>query len=153
KVALFFDDAGSAPIEIKTGISGVDVAGARGALAEAPGWVFDAKRDAARTAWARLLDRVKVEGGTADQRTIMASALYHAFLAPTLFTDGAGGGMGWAQKVPPLPAGERAYSTYSCWDTYRALHPLLTIVHPEQAAILTRDLVRQTQQSPYGPPV
>lgn len=153
KVALFFDDAGAAPIEIKTGISGVDVAGARAALAEAPGWDFEGKRAAAARAWARVLDRVRVTGGTAEQRTIMASALYHASLAPTLFTDRDGRYVGLDQKIRTLPAGERAYSAYSLWDTYRALHPLLTLIQPEQTALLVRDLVRQTQDSPYGPPV
>jgi predicted alpha-1,2-mannosidase len=153
KVALFFDDAGAAPIEIKTGISAIDVNGARDALAEAPGWRFDAARRAAARRWAKMLDGVKVSGGTEAQRAIMASALYHAFLSPTLFTDRDGRAMGLDQQVHQLPEGERAYSAYSCWDTYRALHPLLTLVQPKQATLLVRDLIRQTQQSPYGPPV
>lgn len=153
KVALFFDDAGSAPIQIKTGISAVDVKGAREALAEAPGWDFDGARRAASRRWATMLDCVKVSGGSQAQRAIMASALYHCFLGPTQFTDRDGRAMGLDQQVHQLPAGERAYSAYSTWDTYRALHPLLTLVQPEQAGLFVRDLIRQTQQSPYGPPV
>jgi predicted alpha-1,2-mannosidase len=57
------------------------------------------------------------------------------------------------QQVHKVPAGESSFSTYSLWDTYRALHPLLTLVQPDRAATFTRDLIRQTQQSPYGPPV
>jgi predicted alpha-1,2-mannosidase len=154
KVALFFDDAGSAPIEIKTGISAVDVAGAKAALAaEAPGWAFDATRAAAARRWATELDAVRVEGGTPEQRTIMASALYHAFLSPTLFTDRDGRYVGLDRQVHTVPAGEAAFSAYSLWDTYRALHPLLTLVRPDHAGLLVRDLVRQTVQSPAGPPV
>jgi predicted alpha-1,2-mannosidase len=153
KVALFFDDAGSAPIQIKTGISAVDVAGARLALVEAPGWDFDAARRTAARRWATMLDGVKVSGGTEAQRTIMASALYHCFLGPTLFTDRDGRAMGLDQQVHQLPKGETAYSAYSTWDTYRALHPLLTLVQPDQARLFVHDLIRQTQQSPYGPPV
>ncbi|MES3098669.1 GH92 family glycosyl hydrolase [Sphingomonas faeni] len=154
KVALFFDDAGSAPIEIKTGISAVDVAGAKAALAaEAPGWAFDATRAAAARRWAGELDAVRVEGGTSEQRTIMASALYHAFLSPTLFTDRDGRYVGLDRQVHTVPAGEAAFSAYSLWDTYRALHPLLTLVRPDHAGLLVRDLVRQTIQSPAGPPV
>lgn len=152
KVALFYDDAGAAPIEIKTGISGVDVAGARAALTEASGWDFDGKSAAARTVWAHALGKVKVSGGTDEQRTVMASALYHAMLGPTLFADRDGRYMGLDQQVHTLPAGEGAYSAYSLWDTYRALHPLLTLVAPDQAGVFVRDLIRQTQQSPYGPP-
>jgi predicted alpha-1,2-mannosidase len=154
KAVLFFDEAGGEPILIKTGISAIDVAGARAALAgEAPGWEFDRTATAARRAWANELERVRVEGGTPAQRTIMASALYHCFLAPTLFTDRDGRYVGMDRQVHQAPAETPAFSTYSLWDTYRALHPLLTLVQPERAAMFTRDLIRQTQQSPYGPPV
>ncbi|RHW19305.1 glycoside hydrolase family 92 protein [Sphingomonas gilva] len=154
KVALFFDDAGGEPILIKTGLSGVALEGAKAALAaEAPGWDFDGARKAARDVWARELNLVRVRGGTKDQRTIMASALYHCFLAPTLFTDRDGRYMGLDRQVHQAPEGELAFSTYSLWDTYRALHPLLTLVQPERSATFTRDLIRQTQESPYGPPV
>ena len=154
KVALFFDDAGGDPILIKTGISAIDVAGAKAALAaEAPGWDFDGACTSARRAWTNLLDCVRVKGGTAAQQSILASALYHAFLAPTLFTDRDGRYIGLDRQVHEAPADAPAFSTYSLWDTYRALHPLLTLVQPERAAMFTRDLIRQTQQSPYGPPV
>jgi putative alpha-1,2-mannosidase len=65
-VALFFDEAGGDPILIKTGISAIDVAGAKAALAaEAPGWDFDRTATAARRAWTRELDCVRVEGASA----------------------------------------------------------------------------------------
>lgn len=154
KVAFFFDEAGGEPILIKTGLSAVDIKGARDALAaEAAGWNFDRASKAARKTWKKALGRVRVTGGTQAQRTIMASALYHAFLAPTLFSDRDGRYVGLDRQVHQAPAGEPAFSTYSLWDTYRALHPLLTLVAPEQAKLFIRDLIRQTQQSPYGPPV
>ena len=154
KVALFFDDAGEAPILIKTGLSAVSVDGARAALAaEAPGWNFDGACRRARGIWARELDCIRVEGGTQAQRSIMASALYHALLAPTLFTDRDGSYVGLDRQVHKAPQDQPAFSTYSTWDTYRALHPLLTLVKPQRAAMFTSDLIRQTQQSPYGPPV
>ncbi|MET3827340.1 putative alpha-1,2-mannosidase [Sphingomonas sp. PvP055] len=154
KVALFFDEAGGAPILIKTGISAVDVAGAKGALAaEAPGWPFDTARRAARARWAKQLGCVRAEGGTPAQRTILASALYHCFLSPTLFTDHDGRYVGMDRAVHQAPADSPAFSTYSTWDTYRAFHPLLTLIQPERATMFARDLIRQTQQSPYGPPV
>jgi predicted alpha-1,2-mannosidase len=152
KVALFFDDAGAAPIEIRTGISAVDVAGARAALAEAPGWNFDQAAMAARRVWARQLDAVRVTGGTEAQRTILASALYHTMMGPTLFSDRDGRYMGLDQQVRTLPAGASAYSAYSLWDTYRALHPLMTLVRPDMAQRFVQDLIRQTQESPFGPP-
>ncbi|WP_294392245.1 GH92 family glycosyl hydrolase [uncultured Sphingomonas sp.] len=154
KAVLFYDGAGPVPIVARCAISGVDVAGARGNLAaEARGWNFDATRRAASRAWAEALGTVRVEGGTGDQRTVMASALYHALLAPTLFSDADGRYVGLDWQVHRAPAGEAAYSTYSLWDTYRALHPLLTLIAPARAQSLVADLIRQAQQSPLGPPI
>ncbi|MFN3433793.1 MAG: GH92 family glycosyl hydrolase [Sphingomonas sp.] len=154
KVVLHYDDAGAAPIVVRCGISGVDVAGARANLsAEATTWDFDAVRRAAQAHWARELEAITVEGGTADQRTILSSALYHALLAPTLFSDVDGRYVGLDKQVHSLPRGAAAYSSFSLWDTYRALHPLLTIVAPDRVQSLVADLIRQTQQSAYGPPV
>ncbi len=154
KAVLHYDDAGAAPIVIRTGISAVDVAGARANLAaEARHWDFDRYRADATRLWAPALAAVSVEGGTPAQRTIMASALYHAQLAPTLFSDVDGRYVGLDRQVHTVTGKDRAYSTYSMWDTYRALHPLLTLIEPERTAELVGDLIRQTQQSPYGPPV
>ncbi|KQS04710.1 alpha-mannosidase [Sphingomonas sp. Leaf357] len=153
KVVLHYDDAGAAPILIRTGISAVDVAGARANLsAEARHWNFDRYRADSARRWKPALETVKVEGGTPDQRTIMASALYHTQLGPTLFSDTDGRYVGLDRQVYRIEGKARAYSTYSLWDTYRALHPLLTLIQPERSAELTGDLIRQTQQSPYGPP-
>ncbi len=154
KAVLHYDDAGTAPIVIRTGISAVDVVGARANLAaEARHWDFDRYRADASKRWAPALAAVSVEGGTPAQRTIMASALYHAQLAPTLFSDVDGRYVGLDRQVHTVTGKDRAYSTYSMWDTYRALHPLLTLIEPERTAELVGDLIRQTQQSPYGPPV
>ncbi len=152
KAVLHFDDAGAAPILVRCGISGVDGQGARANLAaEAAHWDFDATRQRAAGIWAEALGRVRVEGGTADQRTILSSALYHAQLAPTLFSDVDGRYPGMDGKIQKVPKGGAAHSSWSLWDTYRALHPLLTLVAPERAKLLIDDLIRQTVQSPYGP--
>jgi predicted alpha-1,2-mannosidase len=152
KAVLHYDHAGAAPILVRCGISAVDAAGAGANLqAEATHWDFDRTRARAARIWRDALSAVRVEGGSADQRTIMASALYHAQLAPTLFSDVDGRYAGLDGKIHRVPKGGAAYSTYSLWDTYRALHPLLTIVAPQRAKSLVDDLIRQTQQSPYGP--
>ncbi|HYC94548.1 MAG TPA: GH92 family glycosyl hydrolase [Sphingomicrobium sp.] len=152
KAVLYFNDAGAAPILIRCGISAVDVAGARANLAaEATHWNFDRTRRAAMQRWQKALGAVSVSGGTADQRTIMASALYHIQVAPTLFSDVDGRYVGLDRKVHRVPNGGAAYSTYSLWDTYRGLHPLLTIIAPDRVKSLVDDMIRQTAQSPYGP--
>lgn len=152
KAVLHYDDAGAAPLLIRCGISAVDVAGARANLAaEARDWDFDRVRRTAARRWAEALGAVTVEGGTADQRTIMASALYHAQLAPTLLSDRDGRYPALDGSVQRVPAGGAAYSSYSLWDTYRALHPLLTLIAPDRTKSLVDDLIRQTARSPFGP--
>lgn len=152
KAVLHYTDAGNAPILVRCGISGVDIAGARANLVtEARHWDFDRTRRDATARWQPALDAVKVEGGTADQRTIFASALYHAQVAPTLFSDVDGRYLGMDGQIHSVPKGGAAYSSYSLWDTYRALHPLLTLIAPDRTKSLVDDLIRQTAQSPYGP--
>lgn len=152
KAVLHYDDAGSAPLLIRCGISAVDAAGARANLAaEATHWDFDRVRRNAAAHWQKALAAVQVEGGTADQRTILSTALYHAQLAPTLFSDVDGRYPGLDGKTHSVPAGGAAFSTYSLWDTYRALHPLLTLIQPARTRQLIDDLIRQTAQSPFGP--
>ena len=152
KAVLHFNDAGASPILLRCGISAVDAAGARANLtAEATHWSFDRVRRNAVARWQKALAAIQVRGGTADQRTIMASALYHAQVAPTLFSDVDGRYIGLDRKVHRAPKGGAAYSTYSLWDTYRALHPLLTIIAPDRVKSLVDDMIRQTAQSPYGP--
>lgn len=154
KAVLHYDDAGSAPIVVRCGISAVDAAGARANLAaEAHHWNFDRYRAAAQRAWRQELASVSVEGGTTEQQVVLASALYHAALGPTLFSDIDGRYVGLDRKVHTLPGKQRAYSAYSLWDTYRAFHPLQTLLRPARAAEFVADLIRQTQQSPFGPPV
>jgi predicted alpha-1,2-mannosidase len=154
KAAVHFDDAASEPIVVRTAVSAVDLAGARANLAaEAPHFDFDAYRAAAAKAWEAELGHVTVSGGTPEQRTIMASAQYHAAIGPTLFSDVDGRTVGLDRQVHQLAKGEQAYSAYSLWDTYRAFHPLQTILRPDRAREMVGDLIRQTAQSPYGPPV
>lgn len=152
KAVLHYENAGADPILVRCAISAVDADGARANLAaEATSWDFDAMRRRAVRAWDDALGRVRVEGGTADQRTILSSALYHAQVAPTLLSDVDGRYPGLDGKVQRAPQGQAAFSSYSLWDTYRAVHPLLTLIAPERAKILVDDLIRQTAQSPYGP--
>jgi predicted alpha-1,2-mannosidase len=152
KALVQFGQAGGEPILVRCGISGVDQEGALGNLkAEATHWDFDAVRRAAAGVWADTLGTIQVEGGSEDQRTIMTTALYHAQLAPTLFSDADGRYLGMDGQVHHVPAGGAAHSTWSLWDTYRAVHPLFTLVAPDKTKQLVDDLIRQTAQSPFGP--
>ncbi|MCD2322799.1 GH92 family glycosyl hydrolase [Sphingomonas sp. IC-56] len=152
KAVLHYNDAGSAPVLVRCGISAVDAVGARANLqADAKHWNFDRVRRDASARWAKALDTIQVEGGSADQRTILSSALYHAQVAPTLVSDVDGRYPGLDGTVQTVPVGGAAFSSYSLWDTYRALHPLLTLVAPDKTKLMVDDLIRQTAQSPFGP--
>jgi predicted alpha-1,2-mannosidase len=96
---------------------------------------------------------MSIQGGTDTDRRIFYTALYHAMLAPTLFSDVDGRYRAMDTVVRQLPAGTNNYSTYSLWDTYRALHPLFTLIQRERTTDLVSGLVRMAEESPFGPPI
>jgi putative alpha-1,2-mannosidase len=113
---------------VKTGISGVDVAGAsRNLAAEVPGWDFDGARKATHAAWRRELGRIRVRSDDRKYLEIFYTGLYHMMVAPNLFDDVDGRYRGMDGKIHTLPKGAHNYSTFSLWDTYRALHPIQTL--------------------------
>ncbi len=119
-----------APLLIKVAISYVDEAGALANLrAEAPGWDFDAARRLAARAWEAELSKARVSGGSPDDRRIFYTALYHTRLAPVLFEDVDGRYRGGDARVHTAD-GFVNHSIFSLWDTFRAAHPLNTLLDP-----------------------
>lgn len=154
KLVLSLDPADASPLLMKVALSGVDIDGAlRNLDAETSGWDFDRTRDAARSQWETELSRIAVDGASERDLRILYTAFYHTMLAPTVFSDIDGRYRGLDGAVHLLPSGRENYSTFSLWDTYRALHPLFTLVQPERNADLVACLVRMGEESPYGPPV
>jgi predicted alpha-1,2-mannosidase len=122
---------------IKIGISAVDSDGARRNLdAESPGWDFDAVREAARKSWNEALGRIEIRGGTEEQRIIFYTALYHSLVAPNLFSDVDGRYRGIDRRVHRADS-RRHYTVFSLWDTFRATHPLFTLIEP----VRTREFI------------
>jgi predicted alpha-1,2-mannosidase len=141
-------------IQVKVGLSAVSTEGAlRNLEAEVPGWDFDGVRRAANKAWERELGKIVIETPREDHRKIFYTALYHSFVAPTLFSDVDGQYRGMDLEVHKLPAGVNNYTTYSLWDTYRALHPLYTLVQTDRMPDLLNAMIRMAEQSPAGVPV
>ncbi len=136
-----------APLLIKVGISAVSVEGARKNLeAEAPNWDFNRYREAALETWERELEKVVAEAmNVADQRTFY-TALYHSFLAPTLYCDTDGSYRGGDGKIHQSRDFEN-YCTFSLWDTYRAAHPLYTIVQPERVPDMVNSMLAFERES------
>lgn len=151
KVALHFKDL-KGPLLVKAALSAVDIDGALRNLAEdGMGFDFDAMTSAADMAWNTHLKLIRIETDKAEDRAMFYTALYHAQVAPTIFCDADGRYRGMDKQVHTQPAGQLNYSTYSLWDTYRALHPLMTIIDPERAGAFAQNLIEQGEQSPSGP--
>jgi predicted alpha-1,2-mannosidase len=130
RYVLAFDLGPDATLHAKVALSTTDIAGARRNMAELPGWDFDAVASAASADWEALLDRVRID---ADDRTkrIFYTALYHAFLHPSVISDVDGRYRGGDGKIART-RGKATYSTLSLWDTFRAAQPLYTLLVPER---------------------
>ncbi len=123
---------------VKVGISAVDADGAKAnVLSEIPGWDFDDVRQKAYDSWNKELGKIEAEGGTEEQKVTFYTAMYHSFLSPYLYSDIDGRYRGHDLKVHKAK-GHDMYTVFSLWDTFRALHPLFTIVQEER----TNDLIR-----------
>lgn len=141
-------------ILVKTGLSGVSIEGATANLThEIPAWDFAGVRKAAHDVWAKELSRITIEGADEKQQQIFYTALFHALEAPTLFDDGDGQYRGMDGKVHQLAKGQHNYSSFSLWDTYRAAHPLYTVIAPERVPDFVNCLIRMSEESAQGMPV
>jgi predicted alpha-1,2-mannosidase len=147
-----FDDPAGEPVELRVGISYVSSANARENLeAETRRKSFAEVRQEAEQTWEAELGRIRVEGGSQAQRTIFYTALYHALLHPNVISDVNGqhpimGGAGTA-----LAEGYTRYTVFSLWDTYRDLHPLLSLVYPGRQLDMARTLAAMTVESGRPP--
>ncbi len=140
RACLRFAPSGE-PLVVRVGLSGVDVDGARANLrAEMPDFDFDDARGRARAAWNAVLGRVRVTTPDADLAAVFHTALYHAHIHPSLFCDADGRYRGPDGNVHD-GAGHRRHTVFSLWDTYRAEHPLLTLVQPERVDDLVQSLL------------
>jgi predicted alpha-1,2-mannosidase len=128
-----FGDLDGQPLIVKVGVSAVSMEGARANLdAEVPHWDFDQVRADAEASWNDKLGKISVSGGTREQQRIFYTALYHCYLAPYIFNDVDGHYRGMDGNVHH--AEHPVYTVFSLWDTFRALHPLMTILEPGMTA-------------------
>lgn len=134
------------PVGVTVAISGVDVAGARRNLErEAVGLSFDAARIRATDAWRKALGKIAVRGGTPSQHRTFHTALYHAMIAPNVWSDVDGRYRGRDGKIHEA-TGRDQYTVFSLWDTFRALHPLLTILEPRRTEEFVATFIAQHEQ-------
>lgn len=149
-----FSDTPSSQVVIKVGTSFTSLEEAEKNLdAEESGWDFEQVHRTAETAWRRLFKRIEIEGGTTEQQTIFYTALFHASLAPRIVSDADGTYNGFAQegKLHRAAAGAAYYDDFSLWDTFRALHPLLTILEPDRDQQMVQSLIDKGEQGGFLP--
>jgi predicted alpha-1,2-mannosidase len=121
-------------IEVKVALSAVSIDGARRNLeSELQGWNFNSVRDRAIDAWNRELNSIEASGGSVDQLKNFYTALYHSMIAPNLFMDVNGEFRGRDLRTHTA-SGFTNYSVFSLWDTFRAAHPLYTIIEQKRTA-------------------
>jgi predicted alpha-1,2-mannosidase len=140
-------------IGVRVGTSFTSVEEARKNLeSEIPDWNFEAARDRARAEWSRMLSKLEIRGASEQQQTIFYTALYHALLMPRTFSDVDGSYPGFAGEGKTETAkGFVYYDDFSLWDTFRALHPLLTILDPQRSQDMAQSLVAKGQQGGWIP--
>lgn len=125
----------SQPLYVKVAISPVDTDGAeKNMLAELPGWNFDATRAESAQIWNKALNDIQIESADPKVMVNFYTALYHTMIAPYTYQDIDGRYYGMDKKIHRAEPGYTNYSVFSLWDTFRALHPLMTIIQPERAA-------------------
>lgn len=147
--AFGFDLAAGNTVDVRIGISATGVEGARLNLHhEIPAFGFAKVRASATQTWNRALSTISIEAPDLKAKRTFYSNMYLSFLAPNTFGDVDGAYWGLDHKVHRNP-GFTNYSTFSLWDTFRALHPLLTLSQPQRVNDMVRSLVAEYQESGY----
>lgn len=138
-----FDTRSDPVVRMKIAVSFVSVEQARANLAELPGWNFDASRQAAAKQWRDALSQIQVAGGSEDERRNFYSALYRSHTMPHDVTG---------ERVGGSPDGRPHYEDYyTLWDTFRTLHPLLTLIQPKRQRDMIGSLLDTYQQTGWLP--
>lgn len=133
-------------ILVKVALSPVSIANAKLNMEEElPTWDFGAVRLAADQAWNEELQKVVIETKDTTARKIFYTALYHTMIAPSVFSDVNGEYMGSDFKPHKLVSGQN-YTTFSLWDTYRAAHPLMSIIHSDRVPDMVNSMLRIYQE-------
>ena len=131
-------------ISIRVGISGVDNEGAKANLnAEMKDFQFNKYHLATKKKWNEELSKIAITTNNREIKTIFYTGMYHAFLQPNIWSDYDGRYRGRDKAIHQLPLGEKQYTVFSLWDTYRAAHPLYTLVQPQRNLDFIRTFLRQ----------
>ncbi len=146
KAVFRFETAKNEQIIVKVGISGVSTEGARLNLkTELPGWNFQETREKAKSIWNNELSKIVVEGGSETNKVVFYTALYHTMVNPNIYMDVDGNYRGRDLKIHNDKSFNN-YTVFSLWDTYRAFHPLMTIIDQKRTLDYIKTFLRQYEQ-------
>lgn len=144
-----FDTKSEEKIQIKFAISPVSMEGALNNLeTEVPHWNFDKVKIDGQSLWQKEMKKINVEMLNEEDKINFYTSLYHAFINPTVYQDVDGKYMGLDQNVHTAQ-GFTNYTTFSLWDTYRALHPLFTLLQPTKANDMIQSMLAHYEQSAH----
>lgn len=147
KIILEYATIEGEQIILKTGVSTGNIEGARKSLEiEAPDFNFEAIKEQAEVKWESELSKIEISTSNETQKHIFYTMLYQSMLAPTLLSDHNGNYKGANDSIGKTDGFDR-YDTFSLWDTYRAAHPLYTILHPERTSDMLNSLLAHYKET------
>ena len=145
-ISVLSFEKGSEPLMVKVGLSAVSAENARLNLqTENPGWDFDEVWMQANALWESQLSKIQIATDDEVARNIFYTSLYHTMIAPSVFNDVNGDYRGSDGKVYQH-ADFTNYTTFSLWDTYRAAHPLATLIHPDKQRDFAQTFLKICEQ-------
>ena len=146
-----FGQLNGKPLTCKVALSSVSMENARQNMEqEAPHWDFDRYVAAADADWEKQLGKIEVKG-TEVQKEILYTALYHTMIQPNTMSDVNGEYMAADYTTRKVANNETHYTTFSLWDTFRASHPLYTLLEPERVTDFVKSMIRQYEYYGYLP--
>ena len=146
-----FGQLNGKPLTCKVALSSVSMENARQNMEqEAPHWDFDRYVAAADADWEKQLGKIEVKG-TEVQKEIFYTALYHTMIQPNTMSDVNGEYMATDYTTRKVANNETHYTTFSLWDTFRASHPLYTLLEPERVTDFVKSMIRQYEYYGYLP--
>lgn len=144
--AVVYFKSNVSTVEIKVAISAVDIQGAQNNMTEVKRKRFDKVKEEAQNQWNQALEKIKVETPDLELKRNFYTALYHCMTSPYLFSDLDGRYRGQDQQIHQVENGRKIYTVFSLWDTYRALHPLLTLIDRQRTEDFLYSFMKHYEQ-------
>lgn len=146
-----YDTEADEAIEVKMGVSFVSIENARLNMnTEQPDFNFDKVRTAAHKMWNDDLSRVRVEGGTDDQKAIFYTGMYHLLIHPNIIQD-VNGEYPMMESLKVGHTTGNRYTVFSLWDTYRNVSTLMTLLYPERQLDIIRSMIDMYKENGWLP--